>query len=273
MSDVFGSLHETLQQVLVNRLGWTDLREVQQQAYKAVNSGGDTLIIAPTAGGKTEAALIPVIDRILKNGASGLQCLYISPLKALINDQEERFLRFCQPTGLELQKWHGDVPKGDRVFRDGEPPNILMITPESLEVLLLDPVSAGAMKSLSAVIIDEVHAFVESLRGVQLRAVLDRIERVSGHGIQRIGLSATVGNPDEVLSWISGGKTLTGQVVQVPVPVTEKRFSFTMEPDPGRRMDAIARIVSGKKAIVFVGSRSEAEETMRALQGRLGHVA
>ncbi|MDD1719358.1 MAG: DEAD/DEAH box helicase, partial [Methanoregulaceae archaeon] len=85
--------------------------------------------------------------------------------------------------------------------------------------------------------------------------------------------SATVGNPDEVLSWISGGKTLTGLVVQVPVPVTEKRFSFTMEPDPGRRMDAIARIVLGKKAIVFVGSRSEAEETMRALQGRLGHVA
>ena len=120
--------------MLSQRLEWTELREVQEQTYSAVARGSDVLVIAPTAGGKSEAALIPVMDDILKNGRMGVTCLYISPLKALINDQEDRFRDFCIPTSLSVMKWHGDVPKGDRSWKDGEPPNFLMITPESLEV-------------------------------------------------------------------------------------------------------------------------------------------
>ncbi|MGB9177286.1 MAG: DEAD/DEAH box helicase, partial [Methanoregula sp.] len=98
MSSVFSSLHESLQQVLAQRLDWTELREVQEQACRTIRAGGDALIIAPTAGGKSEAALIPVMDDLLKHGRPGISCLYISPLKALINDQEERFRTFCIPS-------------------------------------------------------------------------------------------------------------------------------------------------------------------------------
>ena len=85
MTSVFSSLHESLQQVLAQRLDWTELREVQEQACRTIREGGDALIIAPTAGGKSEAALIPVMDDLLKHGRPGISCLYISPLKALIN--------------------------------------------------------------------------------------------------------------------------------------------------------------------------------------------
>jgi len=108
--------------VLSHRLGWSYLREVQTRTYRAIGTGRDVLIIAPTASGKTEAALIPVIDAILKEGIPGVACLYISPLKALINDQEERFLSFCIPTGLDLKVWHGDVPRVTARGTRGSPP-------------------------------------------------------------------------------------------------------------------------------------------------------
>ena len=153
MSSVFSSLHESLQQVLAQRLDWTELREVQEQACRTVRAGSDALIIAPTAGGKSEAALIPVMDDLLKHGRPGIACLYISPLKALINDQEERFRTFCTPTSLSVMKWHGDVARGERSWKEGEPPHFLMITPESLEVLLqektLAPISGRCGSSLS----------------------------------------------------------------------------------------------------------------------------
>src|SRR5690606_9009731 len=115
--DTFSRLHEGLRQVLAHRIGWSELRAVQKKAYEAVSGGNDVLVIAPTAGGKTEAALIPVVDGILKGGFSGVAALYLAPLKALINDQEDRFSSFCLPTGLEVLKWHGDVPKGDRAWK------------------------------------------------------------------------------------------------------------------------------------------------------------
>ncbi len=181
--------------VLNQRLGWDELREVQERSYRAVTGGSDMLILAPTAGGKSEAALIPIMDDILKNGRPGITCLYISPLKALINDQEERFSAFCVPTGVSIQKWHGDVPKGDRRWKDGEPPHFLMITPESLEVLLQETKLCTDLKNLRYVIIDELHAFVESERGVHLKILLDRLDQITRHPIQRIGLSATSRKP------------------------------------------------------------------------------
>ncbi|MGA9404343.1 MAG: DEAD/DEAH box helicase, partial [Methanoregula sp.] len=179
---------------------------MQEQAYEAIRGGSDTLIIAPTAGGKSEAALIPVLDDILKTGAKGVACLYLSPLKALINDQEERIATFCRPTGLSLAKWHGDVPKGERGWNPDDAPQFLLITPESLEVLLHEHGPVAALTHLRYVIVDELHAFVESERGVHLRILLDRLDRIAAAPVQRIGLSATVGNPEEVLAWLSGGR-------------------------------------------------------------------
>ncbi|HRS92883.1 MAG TPA: DEAD/DEAH box helicase [Methanolinea sp.] len=270
-SEVFFGLHEALQDVLSHRLGWSHLREVQARTYRAVRTGKDVLAIAPTAGGKTEAALIPVIDAILKEGRSGVACLYISPLKALINDQEERFLSFCIPTGLDLKVWHGDVPRGDRSWDDGEPPHVLMITPESLEVLMGEKALARDLARTRFVIVDELHSFVESERGVHLRILLDRLNALAGSPVQRIGLSATVGNPAEVLAWFSGPRR-GGEVVEVLQPPREKKFSFSVQADPKRRTQVVAGLVAGKKALVFVNSRAEAEELGSALRGTVRHL-
>jgi ATP-dependent Lhr-like helicase len=267
LRSAYSRLHESLQEVLSNRLGWDMLRDVQEDAYQAVSAGDDVLVIAPTAGGKTEAALIPVLDRILKDGCQGISCIYISPLKALINDQEERFSSFCIPTGLDLLKWHGDVPRGDRRWKDGEAPHFLMITPESLEVLMGERNLAEDLSRVRFVIIDELHAFVESERGVHLRVLLDRIDALADRAVQRIGLSATVGNPDEILFWLSGDRG-PRRLVQVPIPPREKRFSFFVEEEEEKRMDILARVVAGRKALVFVNSRSDAEKVGQSLKGR-----
>lgn len=268
MASVFSLLHESLQQVLNQRLGWDELREVQERSYRAISGGSDVLVLAPTAGGKSEAALIPIMDDILKNGRTGITCLYISPLKALINDQEDRFSAFCVPTGVSIQKWHGDVPKGDRRWKDGEPPHFLMITPESLEVLLQETKLGSDLKNLRYVIIDELHAFVESERGVHLKILLDRLDRITGHPIQRIGLSATAGNPDEILGWLSDNRR-GNDVVAVESPPKKKEFLFVVEEEEQKRVDALVRIVAGRKALVFVNSRSIAERIMKSASGRI----
>ncbi len=268
MSSVFTTLHESLQQVLAQRLDWTELREVQERAYSAVAAGMDVLIIAPTAGGKSEAALIPVMDDILKHGRMGVVCLYISPLKALINDQEDRFREFCVPTSLTVMKWHGDVPKGDRGWKDGEPPHFLMITPESLEVLLQEKKLIPDLRRVRTVIIDELHAFVESERGVQLKVLLSQLDRITKRPIQRVGLSATTGNPEEVLHWMSDDRH-GSELVAIPAPPRDKQFRFIVEEDEEKRIDALVGIVTGRKALVFVNSRSIAEKLMRSASGRI----
>ncbi len=266
--ETFSGLHEGVKDVISHRLGWSELRPVQEETCRAVSDGRDTLVIAPTAGGKTEAALIPVVDGIMKGAIPGVAALYLAPLKALINDQEERFSTFCTPNGLELAKWHGDVPRGDRAWKDEEAPHILMITPESLEVLLMEQHLSSDLRNLRYIIIDELHAFVESDRGVHMRVLLDRLDRITGRNIQRIGLSATVGNPGEILSWLSGGRHGEA-LVQVPAPAREKHFTFVVEEREKRRMQALARLIAGKKALVFVNSRSDAESVTRALSGQV----
>jgi len=268
VSSVFPSLHESLQQVLAQRLDWTELREVQEQACRTIRAGSDALIIAPTAGGKSEAALIPVMDDLLKHGRPGIVCLYISPLKALINDQEERFRTFCIPTSLSVMKWHGDVARGERSWKEGEPPHFLMITPESLEVLLQEKTLAPDLRQVRYIIVDELHAFVESERGVHLKMLLHRMDQLTKRKVQRIGLSATVGNPYELLHWLSDGRH-AAELVHVPAAPREKQFLFVLEPEENDRTNALVRIVTGRKALVFVNSRSSAEQLVNACAGRV----
>lgn len=265
---LFESFHPSLQEVLLSGLGWDGLRPVQEETCRAVADGADVVVLAPTAGGKTESAFIPVIDALLKAGSSGLGAIYLSPLKALINDQEDRILLMCGRAGLTVASQHGDVAARDRwkFSADGELPNLLLTTPESLEVLLGDPASRGAFASVRFVIIDEIHAFMETDRGVHLRCLLDRLE-MAGAGrrvVQRIGLSATVGNPEELLAWLSGPGRKK-QLVQIPSPATPKRFSFVVEGEFSAQVRAVAEAVRGRKALVFVDSRSLAERLMMPL--------
>ncbi|MDV0443970.1 DEAD/DEAH box helicase [Methanorbis rubei] len=262
---LFESFHPTLQEVLLSGLGWSDLRPVQEETCRAVADGADVVVLAPTAGGKTESAFIPAIDALLKSGSRGLGIIYISPLKALINDQEDRIRMMCERAGLMVASQHGDVAARDRwkFSGEGDLPNILLTTPESLEVLLGDPDSRPAFSAVRFVIIDEIHAFMETDRGVHLRCLLDRIE-FSKNRVQRIGLSATVGNPAELLGWMSG-PARKQRLIHIPSEKKPKQFTFVVEEDFSLQVRAVASAVRGKKALVFVDSRSFAERLMGPL--------
>jgi len=268
MPGAYDDLHSTLQLTLLQRLGWTGLRPLQEETCRAAATGADLLVIAPTAGGKTEAALIPVVDRALKEGAAGVYCIYLSPLKALINDQLDRIEGLCLPGRLSAAAFHGDIPPSERHRDPDDEPHVLLITPESLEILLHAPSSARRFGPLRYLVIDEVHAFVGTDRGVQVRAMLDRLDRAAGRPVQRIGLSATVGNPADVLAWLSGPGRQQ-ELVQLPAPKTPRKFSFAIEPDEQGRADAIVRLVRGRRALVFASSRSQVERLSTLLEDRI----
>ena len=168
--------------------------------------GDDALLLAPTAGGKTEAATFPALTRMAAEGWTGLSVIYLCPLKALLNNLLPRLETYGGWTGRRVALWHGDTPASRRKSMLADPPDLLLTTPESLESML---VSANVdhrrlFSDLRAVIVDEVHAFGSGDRGWHLLAVLERLTRIVGRPLQRIGLSATVGNPDELLRWLQG---------------------------------------------------------------------
>lgn len=178
---------------------WPALRDVQEKAIPAILAGGDVVISARTAAGKTEAAFLPLLTRCndRAGSADGFAILYVSPLKALINDQHRRLESLCEGSSVLLHKWHGDVSAEAKARARKRPSGIVLITPESLEALL---VRRGGEVSrlfarLDAVVIDELHAFIGTERGMQLQSILNRIEVATGRErIDRIGLSATLGD-------------------------------------------------------------------------------
>ena len=169
-------------------------------------AGQHMIVLAPTAGGKTEAAFLPIASRMLAEGWTGLSVLYICPIKALLNNLDVRLQRYCTLLGRRSALWHGDVTTTARrhVLRD--PPDCLLTTPESLELMLVSPnVDARSLFSnLRVVVVDEIHAFAGDDRGWHLLSVLQRITRLAGRELQRIGLSATVGNPEMLIDWLAG---------------------------------------------------------------------
>jgi len=159
---------------------WAALRDVQEKAIPAVLAGGDVVISARTAAGKTEAAFLPLLSRITASGriADGFAVLYVSPLKALINDQHRRLESLCEACDIALHKWHGDVNEEAKARARKRPSGVVLITPESLEALLVRRGGAarGLFGRLDAVVIDELHAFIGTERGMQLLSILTRID-------------------------------------------------------------------------------------------------
>src|SRR5205823_5724485 len=197
--------------------GWNALRPVQQAVSDPVLAGRHLLILAPTAGGKTEGAFFPVLSRMLTDGWRGLSVLYVCPIKALLNNLDTRLVRYCTLLGRRSALWHGDIPAGQKKAILRDPPECLLTTPESLEVMLVSSnVNRSLFAALQVVILDEVHAFAGDDRGWHLLAVLSRIERLCGREFQRIGLSATVGNPEELLDWLAGACKGGRQVCRPP---------------------------------------------------------
>lgn len=260
----FERLHPALQHHIVNSLGFADLRPLQAQALGPVLDGEHVLLVAPTAGGKTEAAVFPVLSRQLSEGWAGLSVLYVCPIRALLNNLELRLAHYAQLVGRRVALWHGDVGDAARRRIVAEPPDVLLTTPESLEVMLVSRRSQKErlFSGVRVVIVDEIHAFAGDDRGWHLLAVLERIGRIAGREIQRLGLSATVGNPEALLGWLAGACAGARRVV-VPrdgaasVP-TDVQVDFVG--NLANAATVIARLHQGEKRLVFCDSRARAEE-------------
>jgi len=264
---VFKRFHPQLQRGIVSRLGWSSLRPVQELSAEAILDGKNAVVLAPTAGGKTEASFFPCLSHILEIQKSGVKCIYLSPIKALLNNQEERIGEYATMLGLTRFKWHGDTKKSAKNKFIKDPTDILMITPESLEVILVSgSIDCKAMfENLSFVIIDEVHNLADNDRGNHMLSVLERYRYYTANDFQRIGLSATVGNPKEILHWLTGSSQREGVVIDPPNKPAKRQIEVKFT-------DNYAELVSeralGKKSLFFCDSRRKVEEVAKSLQNR-----
>jgi len=265
----FDLLHPAVQHHIVNSLGWRTLRPLQAATIQPILAGQRVIATAPTAGGKTEAAVLPVLSRMLAEDWRGLSVLYVCPLRALLNNLHERLDRYATLVGRSVGLWHDDIGQPERRRLLAEPPDVLLTTRESLESMLVSrAVNHNRwFADVRCVVVDEIHAFAGDDRGWHLIAVLERVARIAGRPLQRIGLSATLGNPDELLSWLTATSAGVGRVIR---PTGEA------DPDPQVTLDyvgslanaavVISRLHRGEKRLVFVDSRARAEQLALALR-------
>lgn len=265
MTDPFDLLHAGVQHHIANTLRWNGLRPTQAAAVEPIVAGRDALVLAPTAGGKTEAAMFPMLSRMAGEEWQGTSVLYVCPLRALLNNLQPRIDAYCRWLGRSAAVWHGDVSQAQRQQILVERPDVLLTTPESLESMLVstkvDPRVLFA--GLRAVVVDEIHAFAGDDRGWHLLAVLERLSRVAGRDLQRIGLSATVGNPTELMAWLQGSFHGRGRAVITPSAAAETfapEITVDFVASIANAAKVIASLHAGEKRLVFVDSRRRAEE-------------
>ncbi len=262
----FDQLHPSLQYHVVNTLGWSALRPTQLAAIAPIHAGSHCLLLAPTAAGKTEAAAIPILSRMLCESWPATSVLYVCPIKALLNNLEHRLSHYAGLVGRRVEVWHGDISQSRKKRALKDAPDILLTTPESIEAMLISvrvnrPLWFG---NLRAVIVDELHAFASDDRGWHMRSILYRLDQYLQRPLQRIGLSATVSNPTDLLAWFapSGARTVVG--------------SASVSPDADVTIDhveslenaaiVISRLHKGEKRLVFCDSRSSAEHLSSMLR-------
>lgn len=262
-------LHPHLQHAIVHDLGWRSLRPVQDLTIEAILDGCNSVVLAPTAGGKTEAAIFPLLSRVLTENLKPVSVLYVCPIRALLNNQEERLQSYARMVGLEIFKWHGDVSDSRKQRFRESPAHILMTTPESFEVMMISArTDARAIfEGLSAVVIDEVHAFAADDRGAHLASLMERLVSMCGRDVQRIGLSATVGNPQVIGQWLQGSSRRPFRLVDPPRPKVDRGLRLDLCADIAEAAAGIGQLARGKKSLVFVESRSKAEKVAHALAG------
>ncbi len=265
MPEGFDLLHPVIQHHIVNSLGWSELRPLQESAVQPLLNGEDALLLAPTAGGKTEAALFPLLSRMAEHGWRGTSVLYVCPLRALLNNLEPRIAAYTAWLGRSTGLRHGDTGRSERQRIAIEHPDVLLTTPESLEAMLVSATIDPRMllADVRAVVVDEIHAFAGDDRGWHLLAVLERVAQLAGRPLQRIGLSATVGNADELLEWFqgSGRGSRPGRVVSPPIgSVTAPDLQLDYVGSTANAAKVIAALHLGEKRLVFVDNRSTVEE-------------
>ena len=195
---------------LLSRRGITQPTEPQKKAIPSVMSGHHVLLVAPTGIGKTEAAMLPILDALTKTKREGIRCVYVTPLRALNRDLLRRLKEFGEAVGLKVAVRHGDTSQSERTAQAKNPPDVIITTPETLQIMFTGKVLRKHLACVRHVIIDEIHELAEDERGAQLAVALERLARLAGE-FQRIGLSATVGSIDEIANYLAG----TGRSVSV----------------------------------------------------------
>ena len=269
---------------------WESLRAVQIEAAKTIlNTDHHLLLTSSTASGKTEAAFFPILTKIDEESAEGISVLYIAPLKSLNNDQFERIESLLEESGIKVTHWHGDVAQSQKKKLLAHPEGILQITPESLEAMLINRSNdiPRLFPNLRFVVLDEIHTLTGTDRGNQILCQLTRLERLIGHSPRRIGLSATVGDPELAAKWLAAG---TERPVDVPLFSQEKiKWRLGMEhfliqnpnfDQTGSALDGTEQnramldagyeytydCVKQKKSLVFSNSREETEYVCATLR-------
>ena len=249
-------INKSLLHFLSNNLGWRELNAIQKKAIPIVFSGRDTLILAPTASGKTEAALIPIFSEILNNHLPPVSVLYISPLKALINDMHHRIEKWGNHFGLTATKWHGDVNKYQKDKFTKNPTDFLSTTPESLEVILMNRTTGEkerVFNNIKYILIDEIHYFADSDRGIQLNSIINRISKYTPNA-SIIGLSATVGNPDLIAEWVNPIKP-----AEIVSDNSGRKLQYKVFDLPDFALSKVLSGLTDKKVLIFANSRRTAE--------------
>ena len=274
-SNVFDSLAKPIREALEER-GFVSATEPQLKAIPEILAGKNVLLISPTASGKTEAAVLPVLSMYLINRGDdrGIKILYLTPLRALNRDMLERFEWWAERLDLKIAVRHGDTETKERAMQAKKPPDMLILTPETLQAILTGRVMKQHLRSVRYVIIDEVHELAEDKRGSQLVLALERLRWAAMHDFQSIGLSATIGTPQKVAKFLAGeGREVT--IVHVPVgrqiriqvacPIPDQQdldlsSKLYTHPEVAARLRLMRKVIEDHRAVIlFTNTRSIAE--------------
>ena len=278
MSRVFSQLHPLLAAALEDK-GWK-ATPVQENVLLELVEGSDHLVVAPTGSGKTMAGILPLFHRCLDEAWPSLSILYITPLRALNRDVDRRLRELSAAVGLTVDVRHGDTSQAQRAKQTRRPPNLLVTTPETFQLMFTGKNLRAMLSTVQAVVIDEVHDLAASERGWQLSVGLARLEALTGRPVQRLGLSATVGNPDGVAAWLSPrgatslittGDRKTELSVESPMALPEDEIAYAEMALPSPKQHAAYRhlcelLRTEAPCLLFVNSRSEAETLTTRLQ-------
>ena len=276
----FAALGERVRAALSER-GFETPTAPQRAAIPPLADGGNALVVAPTGSGKTETAMLPVFDVLADQERFGIGALYITPLRALNRDMRERLDWWAETLDLEVDVRHGDTTDYQRQQQANDPPDVLVTTPETLQAMLTGKKLRRALEDVDHVVVDEVHELAVSKRGAQLTIGLERLRELSGP-FQRIGLSATVGDPDEVGRFLTGdrgceivevdeGKAFDVDVRCPTITDEDERLASELvtQADVASHVRAIDELVTeNESTLVFVNTRQTAE----ALGSRLKKV-
>jgi ATP-dependent helicase Lhr and Lhr-like helicase len=276
VENVFQLLSPPLVEALKER-GFESPTDPQEKLVPIVREGKNALLMAPTGTGKTEAALLPILDAMVREGEpreKGTKLLYITPLRALNRDMLDRMQWWCKRFDIRLGVRHGDSSQAERTNLSFAPPDILITTPETLQILLVGRRIRQNLAKLRWVVVDEVHELSEDKRGSQLSVGLERLRDVAEKEFQIVGLSATVGSPEKVAQFLVGSGRQC-EVVRVPVEkslslkvvapraTAEDRIlaeSIYSYPEVAARLRTVRDLVEKYRSVlIFTNTRSEAE--------------